>query len=286
MTSASEAYVVKMRVGASDEKFCKAVTAHRMVAGALRDVDGLGAPDVLAQSPKHHALLLGYCPGRSAWDVLAASDSEAIHTDTLFRVGRWVCALHSKLARPAVSFEAKRPMRALRRYTDGKDLPDPDGFNKALEQLNDIGQRLNGTPVQQAVIHGDLTLGNLLVDDAGVTGLDFENDMPGPVARDLAMVLTDYSVWFGHDDTAPQGVLLSAPKNRAFWSAYGALGRHDALFGFYMRLRLLRIWAGVPADPLARTVRRSHVWQGVRAARARLFGWVVEIRTARQADQQ
>jgi len=272
MTRASEAYVVKMRVGASDEQFHRTVEAHRMAAEALRDTDGLSAPEVLAQSAAHHALLLSYCSGKSAWDVLAESESEEVHTETLVGIGRWVAALHSGLARPAMQFKVDSPMRALRRYIDGKEMPEPGRFSRAVERLNEMGQRLNGQVVQQAVIHGDLTLANLLIDDVLVTGIDFENDRPGPVARDLAMVLTNYAIWFGQEDTAPPGALLSVSKSRAFWSAYGGRGPDDDLFGFFVRLRLLRIWADVPADQRKRSAHRSHVWMGVFAVRARLFG--------------
>lgn len=193
---------------------------------------------------------------------LSDSIYPADHLRVMQAAGAWLGALHRGRVQPPAPFDPAPALWPLIRKARQAPPPRPDAFAALLARIKDLAPQVHGRPMPQAIIHCDMTLGNLLIAPGCTTGIDLENDSPAPVARDLAMLLVDHEVWFG-----PQPAALSA-----FWQAYGMDMRDDPALGFFIALGLSRLWQEMPPDPERDTPRRGHVWAGLQAMCARLPG--------------
>lgn len=270
MTAGSQVFVLKQLVNGASDRFARIGEAHRLAGAAFVGHEHLQVPGVVGEAPEHRAILLTFCAGETAWDRLADTVATDAHAAVLNAAGRWMGVLHRGQHRAPWRFSGAGLIARLERFAETRRHVEPDRFARALDLLRDHAASLAGVTVAQAGIHGDLTLSNLMIDADDVTGLDFENVTAAPVARDLAMLLVDYVVWFGNSEDVALDALLGTAMSDAFWSGYGSQTDADVL-RFFVGLRLMRLWAAVPADPNQRTLRRAHVWSGVSAAAARLL---------------
>ena len=257
---APESLILKLRLGAKPDTLEQAVRAYTGAAISLAGHAGLAVPRLIMALPSHHALILSHSPGLDARSLLADSTEPADHLRVMQAAGTWLGALHrGRVAAPA-PFDPAPALRRLIRNAPEAPPPRPDAIAAHLKQQEGLAAQIQGRPLPQAVIHGDMTLGNLLIAPHQITGIDLENDDPAPVARDLAMLLVDHEVWFGFH---PKAVT-------AFWQAYGSDLRDDPALRFFIALGLARLWHQMPADPSRHTPRRAHVWAGLQAMCARL----------------
>lgn len=256
------ALILKLRLGADHDRLAQAMRAYDRAAISLATHPGLAVPRVVMALPDHHALILSECPGTDARSLLADSTTSADHPRVMGSAGRWLGALHRGQSDTPAAFDPAASLRALTRRTRQAGPAHHPALTPLVGQCETLAASLSDRLWPCAVIHGDMTLGNLLIAPEQITGIDLENDAPAPIARDIAMLLMDHELWFGHIPAAID----------AFWQGYGADLSRDPLLRFHIRLRLARLWADRPPDPAGTTPRRAHLWSGLQAMTARLEG--------------
>jgi tRNA A-37 threonylcarbamoyl transferase component Bud32 len=264
--------VLKFRLNADPAQHDTTLRAHETAAAILRDVPDCAAPDVLARHADTGALLLSWVRGRSLFEVLAEKPGQM---DVMMgHVGRWMAALHHRGEIEETPFKGGWMLGRLDRMAAG-GVPDPHGFAACRRVLAQVERAAHGKTMPRAMIHGDLSLTNLIWDGRVLTGIDFENTGLHPVARDAAAVLCDCAVWFGPSvpgvgDPSGQS-LLPGQVMDAFATGLGAQAVDPAVQRFFIGMRLLSIWAQVPVHARDRSLRRARVWQGVEAAAKRVL---------------
>lgn len=252
---APESLILKLRLGARPDRLEQAVRAYTGAATSLAGQAGLAVPRLIMSLPSHHALILSHCPGVDARSLLADSTDPADHVPVMRAAGQWLGALHRGQPAPNMLFDPAPALRRLARQARA-DVP----LSVDSQRLASLAAPLHDRPLRSAVIHGDMTLGNLLIAPEQITGIDLENDRPAPVARDLSMLLVDHEIWFG-----PRPAAIAA-----FWQAYGDDLQDDPALRFFIALRLARLWQEMPSDPERHTPRRAHVRAGLQAMCARI----------------
>lgn len=260
--------VFKQRTGAETQKrFAGLQEGYRLAGAAHEGHPRFGVPRLLAADAGSQAILIEHLPGRAAEAILETDPASAM--TVLTAAGEWLAAHHAALPRPVVAFNTRRPLHRLKTRVAEAEPPAPNRFRAFLRGLQDRAGALEGQEMPEAVIHGDFSLGNFLLDGQRVFGIDFENANGSAKERDLAMVLVDYATRFGLDDATPDGALIRPDLMAGLMAGYGA-GANPQVLDFLIRLRLLHIWLAIPQDRAARSDRRDRVWRGVRGAAERL----------------
>jgi aminoglycoside phosphotransferase len=263
-----QAVVFKQRSGADTaRKFAGLQEAYRLAGAAHAGHPRFGVPRLLAADAAAQAILIEHLPGRAAEQIIEADPASAAHV--LRAAGEWLRAHHGALPKPVVAFNTKRPLHRLKTRAAEAEPPAPNRFRAFMRGLQDRAAALEGRALPEAVIHGDFTLGNLMLDGDRVYGIDFENPNASARERDLALLMVDYVTRFGLDDAVPEGALIRPDLSDALTGGYGAEADVQVL-DFLVRLRLLHIWLAIPQDRAARSDRRERVWRGVRGAAERL----------------
>jgi aminoglycoside phosphotransferase (APT) family kinase protein len=189
------------------------------VVGACDDPDVLGAP----------FFVMSFVEGAVYHD---AGDVEGVAHEVRARIGpsliRAMAGIH-RLDVDAVGLGdlarkddyAGRQLRTFRRQLDEDDLRRRPGFGRVADAL----ERARPGPVRPpSLVHGDLKLGNCLLDDAGevVAVLDWELSTLGDPLADLGWLLAS---WSEPGDDAPRVV---TPPTRA-----GGFARAEELVASY-----------------------------------------------------
>ncbi|MDX5403006.1 MAG: aminoglycoside phosphotransferase family protein, partial [Rhodobacterales bacterium] len=247
--------ILKLRLGGDPERLAQATRAYHRAALSLAAHPGRAVPRVIMALPDHHAVILSECPGTDARSFLADSTTPADHPRVMQAAGQWLGALHRGQSDTPAVFDPANALRALTRRARNTKSPHHPALIRLVEQSQTLAAALSGRLWPRAVIHGDMTLGNLLIAPGQISGIDLENDSPAPIARDIAMLLIDHELWFGHHPAAIS----------SFWQGYGADLGDDPLLRFHITLRLARLWSDMPPDPAKITPRRAHLWSGLQA---------------------
>jgi len=256
----ADSLILKLRLGGDPAALEQAARAYRRAATSLAGQPGLAVSRLIMTLPAHHALILSYSPGTDARSLLADSTNSDDHIPVLRAAGLWLGALHRGQPAAPAAFDPAPALRGQARRARTSVAPRQTALARLIARVRTLAVPLPDRTWPQAVIHGDMTLGNLLIAPDQITGIDVENDTPAPRARDIAMLLIDHELWFGHHPAAIQ----------AFWQAYGNDLRHDPLLRFHIALRLARLWSDMPAHPTQASPRRAHLWAGLQAMTARL----------------
>ncbi|WP_353344822.1 aminoglycoside phosphotransferase family protein [Litorivita sp. NS0012-18] len=244
--------IVKLHLPVEPARFEAMRAGHAAAARALPD----GVPAALAACEAHGALLLSCVQGEPVWEALSQRADGAGSADMLIAAGAWLGRFHKGAARGAEALQTGGPLRRLRRLAKARDLPQPQAYCAALGALETLGQQAQN-PTPHAVIHGDMTLQNLLVTpDLRVCGIDFENAEAAPAMRDLAGLVADDAIWFGAGGAIDLDA--QAPLLRGYSGAGGAVDA--AALRFFVGAKLLGLWAAQPARGADRTARRAYVW--------------------------
>ena len=235
-------FVFKRFPDASLARFRRIVRAHRQAGRLLRGVSGLAAQKLLRFDEEHRALLLALVPGRSGRMELLAG---AAPKEVLSRAADWLRVLHAGRETSTATFDAKAP---LNRLDPAPDCVDEVMYRRAVVALQEEAARLQGREVTRAVLHGDMTLANLLFSPEAVTGIDFENLAQHAVARDVGELWADTLL---HVPTMPRARgLMPMAWETAFIARYGNCDVEAC--AFFARHRLLLAWAGIPASDMRR----------------------------------
>lgn len=219
-------------------QFRRIVRAHRQAGRMLRSHEGLDAQKLLEVDETHRVLLLAWVEGRSGrMELIGGADPDVV----LARAARWLVTFHTGRELTHGAFDANG---AVARLAEAPGCGEADMFDRARAALTREAARLQGREVGKAVLHGDMTLANLLYTPDAVTGIDFENLAHHPAARDAGELWADLLL---HAPRLPRARSLLPEKwERAFVDAYPGL---DAdVCAFYARHRLLRAWSDIPAQ--------------------------------------
>jgi aminoglycoside phosphotransferase (APT) family kinase protein len=136
------------------------------------------------------------------------------------RLGELVQRLHATLVPPTLEREGSWLSRQLERAR--ANLAWCDGTAAGLAEL----ERSRPAPVRETLIHGDLALDNVLVDERGDLALiDWADGGLGDPRHDLALAL----------QTKPE-LALSADALDAFFAGYGSAPLDEATRNWFVRL--------------------------------------------------
>ncbi|MGX9355334.1 phosphotransferase [Roseobacteraceae bacterium S113] len=234
--------------------FAAALRAHRQAARVMIGDRRNRMPRVLAWDAARAVILLEFAPGRTLRERLLAGEDPV---GLCARVGRWLGAYHSARPGDLVPFETRGPLRRV-----PEEAPYmAQAYVRERATLAGMAEKLDGQPVARAVLHGDLHAGNLMIAGDVVTGLDVENTALHPAMRDAGQILAQMHLLA---DPGPD-VFWPDDWRAAFEEAYGEGG--DVL-AFFLRQRLMQVWAMVPERASDRGAQR-----GMQAeALSRMFG--------------
>lgn len=223
-------------------QFRRIVRAHRQAGRLLRAHEGFDAQKLLAHDEAHRALLLDWVAGRSGrMELISGVDPARV----MARAAQWLTRLHAGRDQSEGPFDAQGPLDRLPRRPD---CAEEAMYLKAHAALAREAEYLQGRTTAKAVLHGDMTLANLLYNEQAVTGIDFENLAQHPVARDVGELWADLLLYVP-DIPRARGI-LPIPWEAAFTENYGPVDA--AVCAFFTRHRLLRSWAAIPASDLQR----------------------------------
>lgn len=252
------------------QKARHAYRALELAQNALGPRDTMGAPMPLAWDVGTGSVLMSVCAGVSLRDVLL-DGAEADIAGTLKPALRWMSALHAGSLKSDVPFGGIKKLNALQRAGAAGNIPEAARFNACLAQLARLAEKAAQMPNPTAIVHGDLTLSNLLVQGQNLAGIDFNNITRTSVALDLAMLLCEVAVTFAQDREVPAFVLLPEDWDAMVAQSYGGLSLDSATFQFFAGARLLRIWAQITPNIADHSLRRGHLWRGTQIAAQRLL---------------
>lgn len=252
--------------GMEAERWRRMEAGARAMHAALDGRPHDHAPRVVASDERTRSILSDWAPGVTLLDAMHAARGDAALCDAVEKAARWAGALHAATALEARPVGTRAPVGWVRRIRERSDPAEPARLDRALAMLTEEATALDGTMGSYSLHHGDLHTMNLILDAEDATAIDPELPEEAPNARDLAYLLTDVAV-----RVAPRlsgGAIL---PDRMMARAMEGYGMDPGPLGFFCRVRLLRFWVDVPADPAARTLRREHVWQGIKRRRRGLF---------------
>jgi len=151
----------------------------------------------------------------------AAIEASPAEREQMFRrLGRLVRSLHATRVPLALTHEVSWISRQVERAR--ANLPWCDGTAMGLAEL----ERSRPVLVQETLIHGDLALDNVLVDEHGALSLiDWADGGPGDPRHDLALAL----------QTKPE-LELSAEALDAFFAGYGTVALDEQTRDWFVRL--------------------------------------------------
>ncbi|MGY3437527.1 MULTISPECIES: phosphotransferase [unclassified Marinovum] len=253
------AEVLKLFPGADLARFRRVVRAHRQAGRIFQDRPGLAAQRLLGFDEPSRAVLLDYVPGQSGRAALLAGEApERI----LGQSAQWLACLHAARGTARGRFD---PWGPLERLPQVPVCAEPERYLAALASLRRVAEQLQGRGCLRAVLHGDMTLANLVFHDGTVSGIDFENLKQHPAARDIGELWADALLTLA--PTSAEVGLMPPAWEAAFASAYP--GSDVDITRFYTRHRLLRVWAGISAHPHDRGPSRDRQLGALRALIAR-----------------
>lgn len=194
-----------------DPRYIEWLRREHRVLVALSECS-LGLPRVISYHELHEDgsvadawLLMTRLSGESLWDVLMHS-APAERNDYFRKVGNLLREVHSTQAPAAFRNQPSWIGRTLEQAR--KNLTWCDGSAELLAQL----EATRPTPEPEVVIHGDLALDNVLIDDDGSMSLiDWSGGDLGDPRYDISLALA----------TEPE-ILLGESEIAAFFDGYGS----------------------------------------------------------------
>ncbi len=225
----------------------------------------LRAPTALAFLPDENAILMDWLTAPSLRSVLwrkFAAPHKGLELVTA--AAKWLRAFHElsgiKLEPVTGNKLASKLSTQMARKPDAMTALEEDpAFQTALNSFFDAASNACGNAAH-ALLHGDFTPTNLLVDDAGIIGMDMWGARRAPVYEDIARMLAYLGI------VSPFAVSLSplSPDNKliqTFARGYGGdifdpQSPHLPIILLYQQLRRWLVYSGKrnsqPLSPLAK----------------------------------
>ncbi|MCJ7871795.1 phosphotransferase [Phaeobacter sp. J2-8] len=242
--------VVKLFPGTDLARFRRIVRAHRQAGRIFREQSDLKAQRLLGFAEDERALLLDFVPGQSGRRALQTGTSP---DRIMMQAGAWLHRFHDARDTSLGRFD---PLGALERLPMAPECAEAAGYAAAHQALRAAAETLQGRTVRRAVLHGDMTLANLLFDGDRITGIDFENLAQHPVGRDVGEIWADLVLYLPELPGEPG--LMPGAWRRSF--SRHCKGLEQDVAEFYTRHRLLKAWAAIPAQMQDRgPVRAQHL---------------------------
>lgn len=252
--------VVKVWPIAEAAKARRQVARQRSASEALK-TDPFRAPPVLHFAQSALCLVMQDCGAPTLEAALAQSGPDHA-ADLVRRAGGWIAVYHALSLRQA-PFRPAGHLQWLDKLArmgenGGRDIPDLPRFRDHIAGMHAAFDAVKRLPTIRAVTHKDMTARNLLIDEALVWGIDFENDASDEPLRDLFALGVDICAFspFGQDRMQA----LSALRN-----GYGENRGDPRVRLFLQRAFALGLWARTPTEASIR-----------QKARLQIAHWVLE----------
>ena len=226
---------------------------------------------------ERRACLLEWAPGRPMSDLAReAKGSPDRQHDLLVRAGAWASSFHGQ------QLDERRPFRPkfTLRYFDGiraeldsgtRQVPEEQLFRQGLAMLHHVAPRFAGRESASCMQHGDLHMRNLIVNDIGITGIDFSKGESAPVGHDISKLLLDFVSLTVDPSEIPDGSVVPDRIRKAFFDGYCVVGPDDPSVNFLLYVKILSTWLHVPADPMRRTPGKMRTLDRIRPIAERAF---------------
>ena len=259
LTGPKRLILKKVFVAPPNVDLAKVVSAHRNAGLRLQAHSKAHVPEILYSSPTGDCVLMYEVAGMTLRRHLAAGFP---HAPLLRRSGEWLSAFHGASPvhprRYQTGLWAKRIRHMAERVeNDTLRVVQPDLFLACCRKIPDIAKDFAGQQTICGKKHGDFNLGNLILGENGVTGLDFESESIGPVGFDVTRLLTEYAISFQDRRSLAPGQLLSDENLDAFFGGYELVDRSDPAVRFLPFVRLLNLWQMVPVHPWYKRAHRE-----------------------------
>ncbi|CUH76953.1 hypothetical protein [Tropicibacter naphthalenivorans] len=242
--------ILKVFSPAAAEREGRQAKRGREVAAALA-TGSYRAPAQVFHDTERQVLAMQAVDGFDLSALWAARADEELAT----RAGAWLRAFHG-LSRREVLFDPTGQVNWLARLveagaTGAREIVDLEGFTKAARLVQAQAVSVQGRLSVRAVTHRDMTLSNLLMDQAGaIWGIDFENRREDEPLRDVYTLALDLMTVGPHDGR--KAVL-------ALVEGYSEPHIEPPVRVFLQRCFSLWVWANTPEAPSARQLRRLEV---------------------------
>ncbi len=263
-------FIVKFWSVNGAQKARHAFEALECAQDALGPYEKLSSPMPIAWDSGTGSVLMSLCPGISLRDVLM-DGGEVDIAKNLKPALAWMAALHAGSLRSDMPFGGIKKLHALQRAGDAGNMPERARFNACLDRLARLAEDAEQMPNPTAIVHGDLTLSNILVQGHEIAGIDFNNITQTSVALDLAMMFVEVAVTFAQDRDVPAFALLPEDWDAMVKQSYEGLSLQSANFRFFAGVRLLRMWAQTQPRIADHSLRRAHIWHGTQITAERLL---------------
>lgn len=261
-------YVIKFRLNGRTEQFETALQAHHAAWQSMAAVPDCAAPLVLATDAQAGALLLEWVSAPTLLQALTRDPTATARA--MNHTGRWMAAMHRGGAHDTVAFKADWMLGRLDVKTAG-GVAEPAEYAACRTALNHLAKEARGAQMKKAVIHGDLTLSNLMWDGHVMTGIDFENTGIHPIVRDAAMLLCDVAVRCPVEQDSGLDGLLSADIMKAFARGLGEDAAPSPLLRFFIAYQMLHRWSRMPLHPGDWSMRRALAFSRVKSGTQRVL---------------
>lgn len=209
--------------------------------------------------PEHQCALFEYVEGDILRDRmhLAIRDKVA-QADLLKRAGCWLDALHRTRTAERRVLNSGHILNRFAKIRDeissGQiDVPAKKLFLQGVSHLEIIARQNVGRETLACIRHGDLHMGNVIVSDTHVGGIDFSPKGTALVGYDISRLLFDYTRRIRNVDDIPRGHIVPPDALEAFFDGYKLVDANDSSVRMLLFAQILQAWLLIPKDPKERT---------------------------------
>lgn len=228
----------------------------------------IAAPAVFSFSAEHRAILMEWIDAETIqkvlwrWTLLPAKRQEAVK-----KTGKWLRRFHevSHIAMQPIDGE-KLAQKLATQLSKHKHTPHFEAIQHCIKKFEAAAQA-TGPDVPHALLHGDFTIRNVLMQDEAPIGVDIWGARMGPVFEDAARFITYTAVNSPFSLSAapwhPDGVL-----SQSFAAGYGKdlLDVRSRSWILVLWYQFIRRWIVYSARSSAGSFAALNGWQAKRAA--------------------
>ena len=236
------------------------IMAQLYAADIMQGQETCSVPEILAADLERRAFLMEEVRGDTVAELLSQGRNP---NNMLRRSGGWMSTFHQasfsedRIYQPR--FMRDHIVRLLQQVQDGeKEIADFDEFELYAKIVMWNAERYENKRTKSSRTHGDMHLRNLILGNKGRSwGLDFTTERNAPVGHDIARFLVEYATTQLEPSNYVAGHVVPPDVLNVFFRGYDFVGADDPSVQYLLKVRLLMDWAGQPADPSARSVKRE-----------------------------
>lgn len=208
----------------------------------------LRAPNALAFLPDERAILMEWhaatALGKTLWKKLYSPDQRL---EMINSAGKWLRAFHDLSDVKLLPLDGHKLAAKLKAQIEKKtaaqdQLKNSRHFQRALSRFRDAAASCN-EPTPHALLHGDFTPSNLLVNSGNIIGMDMWGVRHAPIYEDITRMLaylgvvSPYALW-------PAPLSPDSPLMQAFIKGYAneQIDIQSKAFHIVLHYQQLRRW--------------------------------------------